>query len=142
MWGYPLGLSKVRRPLASTLLWLGLAGSIVTHGLFDFFLFRENVYSLLAIPVFIGAGALFLFMLRHARRISPYKDKIGLMLTACPHCSQRVPLYAHFCPLCGQQLARGRQEPPAFCGKCGAAVPHQADFCTACGSRLIKQAES
>ena len=75
MWGYPIALNKLsggKRPL----VWAGLLGAIVAHGLFDFLLFSGGAYDLLVIPLFIGGVVLFILMFRHANRVSPYRDKV------------------------------------------------------------------
>jgi len=139
MWGYPLGLSKIREGGARRLVWFGLIGSMIAHGLFNFFLFTGGIYSLLSVPVFLAFGVLFIMMLRRARQLSPFKTMVGELLVACPQCGQQVPYYAGFCARCGQPLVEAKQNSPVFCGKCGAAINREATFCTSCGSRLLRK---
>jgi len=139
MWGYPLGLSKIREGGARRLVWFGLIGSMIAHGLFDFLLFTGGIYSLLSVSVFLASGVLFIMMLRRARQLSPFKTMIGELLVACPQCGQQVPYYASFCAKCGQSLAGVKQNGLVFCGKCGVALNRAAAFCTSCGSRLLRK---
>ena len=139
MWGYPLGLSKIREGGARRWVWFGLIGSMIAHGLFDFFLFTGGIYSLLSVPVFLASGALFIIMLRRARQLSPFKMMVGELLVACPGCGRRVPYYASFCARCGQPLAEAKKSNPVFCSKCGTSLNHNAIFCTSCGSRLLRK---
>jgi RsiW-degrading membrane proteinase PrsW (M82 family)/DNA-directed RNA polymerase subunit RPC12/RpoP len=139
MWGYPLGLGKIREGGARRWVWFGLLGSMIAHGLFDFFLFTGGIYSLLSVPVFLASGALFIIMLRRARQLSPFKTMVGELLVACPRCGRWVPYYMNFCTECGQSLAEVKQNGPVFCGKCGAALNKESAFCTSCGSRLLRK---
>jgi len=138
LWGYPLALKKTGRKNATLWLWLGLIGSMAAHGLFDFVLFTETWYGLLAIPLFIGMVIVLNLMIRHSRRISSYKDKVAELQKICPQCGVKTAVYAAFCPGCGTQYSG---EPPAqlTCGKCGQPLPADAIYCTACGSRNVKK---
>ncbi|HEY91721.1 MAG TPA: PrsW family intramembrane metalloprotease [Dehalococcoidia bacterium] len=138
MWGYALGLNKVKQAGARTRLWAGLACAMVTHGLFNFLIFTESGYSLLVIPLFLGAGAAFMLMLKRAPRLSPFKGMVGTLLANCPNCGSRVPYSANFCTSCGNSLAKSENDRTTFCSKCGVSLDDQANFCTSCGSRLVK----
>ena len=136
MWGYPLGLGKVGGPRIKVLTWFGLIASMVTHGLFNFLLLAESSYSFFVIPLFIGAGILFLLMLKHARKISPFKEKIGELLINCPNCGNNISYYANFCTSCGVGLAEAKKKGTVLCSRCGAALTNKESFCTSCGSRV------
>jgi RsiW-degrading membrane proteinase PrsW (M82 family) len=73
LWGYPLALYKLGIIKARYIVRLGLLTAVVAHGAFDFLLLTENLYSLLAIPLFAGMVVLFILMMRHANKISPYR---------------------------------------------------------------------
>jgi len=138
MWGYPLGISKVNPSRTAARVWLGLAASMLTHGLFDFLLFTESAYSYLTIPLFIAAGAVFLLMLRRAARVSPFREMIGHLMAACPSCGERIPYHARYCTSCGTVLGATRANGPAFCGRCGATLHRRARYCPSCGARLLR----
>lgn len=138
MWGYPLGIGKVRPGGARRRIWTGLIVAMAAHGLFDFFILSEFPLSLLVIPFFLGAGAAFLLMLRRARRESPYRDMVAPLEVECPYCGARVPHFADFCTACGTNLKGARRTGPLRCGRCGAPLDPRAGFCTACGSRLAR----
>ncbi len=138
MWGYPLGVSKVRQKRMRAWTLLGLLCSMAAHGLFNFLIFTQSAYSLLVIPLFLGVGAVFFFMLRRATRLSPFREMVGQRLVVCPNCGVKVPGYASFCMTCGARMAETGQDGPAFCGKCGAALDREAAFCTSCGSRILR----
>ncbi|MBI4332624.1 MAG: PrsW family intramembrane metalloprotease [Chloroflexi bacterium] len=76
MWGYPLALVKMKWKRARLSLLVGLAGSMIAHGLFDFLLFARSSYSFLVLPLFGAMGVAVLVMLRHADRVSPFRDRI------------------------------------------------------------------
>jgi RsiW-degrading membrane proteinase PrsW (M82 family)/ribosomal protein L40E len=139
MWGYPLGLSKIKEGGARRWIWFGLVGSMFAHGLFDFFLFTGGIYSWLSVPVFLASGTLFIMMLRRASRLSPFKEMVGELMVACPQCNQQAPYYENFCTSCGRLLEAVKQSGPVFCGKCGATLNKEALFCTSCGSRLLRK---
>lgn len=46
----------------------GLWEAVLLHGAYDFFLFSRSAWSLLAVPVLIGAGVRLLFLVSDARR--------------------------------------------------------------------------
>jgi RsiW-degrading membrane proteinase PrsW (M82 family)/ribosomal protein L40E len=138
MWGYPLGVSKVRQRGMRTGTLLGLLCSMAAHGLFNFLIFIQSAYSLLVIPLFLGTGAVFFFMMRRATRLSPFRGMVGQLLVACPNCGSKVPCYTSFCMTCGTELVETREDGPAFCGKCGAILDREASFCTSCGSRILR----
>jgi protease PrsW len=73
LWGYPLALHKLGILKARYIVWLGLLAAIIGHGAFDFLLFTESLYSYLGIPLFAGMLVLFIFMMRHANKNSPYR---------------------------------------------------------------------
>jgi RsiW-degrading membrane proteinase PrsW (M82 family) len=74
VWGYPLALSKVRHGGISWYVSFWLIASMALHGVFDFLLFTRSWYSLLIIPLFIGAVVIFIAVIKHANRISPYRE--------------------------------------------------------------------
>lgn len=138
MWGYPLGLNKVKQTGRRTRVWTGLVCAMATHGLFNFLLFTESGYSLLAIPLFLGACAIFVLMLKRAPRLSPFKDMVGQLMTNCPNCGTRIKYSANFCTSCGNSLEQTGSDNPTFCSKCGTSLDARANFCTSCGNRLVK----
>lgn len=73
LWGYPLALHKLGILKAKYFIWLGLFIAIVAHGAFDFLLMTQSLYTLWVIPLFIGMVVLFILMMRHANKISPYR---------------------------------------------------------------------
>jgi protease PrsW len=70
LWGYPLALTKLGVLRHKSFVWLGLLAAIAAHGIFDFLLFTQTIYSLLVIPIFIAMVVMFILMMRHANRIS------------------------------------------------------------------------
>lgn len=140
LWAYPLGTSKINPTRgAQGRVLAGLLAAIAAHGLFDFLVLSQNAYSLLAIPLFLAGGGLFALMLRRAKRLSPYRDKVAEMLVTCPRCGTTVAFYADYCTACGRELSDAREVGTVTCGKCNAPVDGDAEFCTACGSRLTRK---
>jgi RsiW-degrading membrane proteinase PrsW (M82 family) len=72
LWGYPLALTKLGMMKPKSATWLGLATAMIAHGAFDFLFFTGTAYTYLVIPLFIGMVVLFIFMMKHANKISPY----------------------------------------------------------------------
>lgn len=149
MWGYPLALQKLKRKNATALLWLGLLGSMVGHGLFDFLAMAQGDSKPLNLPILVGlvvlfAGMviLFVFLLIRGQKTSPFKDQNAELFILCSNCQSRIPYYATFCPVCGNKLAEDRNVSPTFCGKCGSELNSGTNYCTSCGSRMIKKAGS
>ena len=139
LWAYPLGMSKVNPTGARGRILAGLLAAIAAHGLYDFLVFSQELYSLLSIPLFLGGGGLFLLMLRRAKHFSPYRDKVAEMQISCPDCGTRLPYYAAFCTACRRELGNAKAESAPSCGNCNAPLQGGADFCTACGSRLTRK---
>jgi RsiW-degrading membrane proteinase PrsW (M82 family) len=139
VWGYPLGLRKVRYSRSRFYLGLGLPGAMAAHGLFDFLLFTQSWYAWLVIPLMGGLIAALVLMLRHSRRISPYREKVAEMQVNCPVCGAKAPAYANFCPACGASREKNRPGANNACGNCGAPLEKDAIYCTACGSRIVKK---
>jgi RsiW-degrading membrane proteinase PrsW (M82 family)/RNA polymerase subunit RPABC4/transcription elongation factor Spt4 len=146
MWGYPLALQKLKRKNAAGLLWLGLLGSMVGHGLFDFLAMAQGDSKPLNIPLLVGlvvlfAGMviLFVFLLIRGQKTSPFKDQNAELLILCPNCQSRIPYHASFCPVCGIKLAENRNIASTFCGKCGSELTSRTNYCPSCGSRVIKK---
>ena len=145
MWGYPLALKKLKRKNSTLFLWLGLAGAMAGHGLFDFLAFQQGDTSV-NVPVVIGLivlfGALvafFIYLIRRGQKTSPYKDKSAEMLILCPNCQKRIPYYSSFCNFCGSKIAENKDFYSSFCGKCSSELTKGTNFCTSCGSRMIKK---
>ncbi len=145
LWGYPMALKKMKKKNGTILLWLGLLGAMVGHGLYDFLAFQQGE-SALNIPVIIGLIALFggllaffIILTRRGQKNSPFKDKNAELLILCPNCRTRIPYYAAFCPICGNKLQENKDVYPEFCGKCGSELTSATNFCPSCGSRVIKK---
>jgi RsiW-degrading membrane proteinase PrsW (M82 family)/RNA polymerase subunit RPABC4/transcription elongation factor Spt4 len=148
MWGYPLALKKLKKKNSTLLLWLGLAGAMAGHGMFDFLAFQQTGDTV-NIPVILGLVALFgglvtffIYLIKRGQKTSPYIDKNAELIVACPECQTHIPYYVDFCPSCGANLAGNRDMFKSYCGKCGSEVPGGTNFCTTCGSRLSKKPEA
>lgn len=76
LWGYPLALTKLGTIKNKSVTYVGLAGAIIAHGLFDFLFFTGTVYTYLVIPLFLGMVVLFVLMMRHANKIATCQPKI------------------------------------------------------------------
>lgn len=76
LWGYPLGLAKLGLIKNKYLVYLGLVGAMVAHGVFDFLFLTGTVYTWLVIPLFAGMVVVFILMMRHTNRISTCKEPL------------------------------------------------------------------
>jgi protease PrsW len=146
MWGYPLALHKLGRRHSKILLWLGLLGAMLGHGLYDFLAMAQED-SHMQIPLVVGlivlfAGMviLFVFLLIRGQRSSPYRDKDAQILILCSNCQSHIPYYASYCPACGNKLTGNKDTSSWFCGKCGKELEGETNFCTSCGNRVVKKA--
>jgi protease PrsW len=72
LWGYPLAMVKLGFLRHKYLTWLGLAASMIAHGVFDFLFLTGTVYTYLVIPFFLGMALVFILMMKHANKISPF----------------------------------------------------------------------
>ncbi len=104
IWGYPLALRKIGYPKATRCIWLGLIGAMLAHGFFDFLLFTQTWYALLAIPLLAGMVIGLNLMLRHSRRISDFFNKVAELQNDCPNCGAKNEAEARFCAECGTPL--------------------------------------
>jgi len=139
IWSYPLALRKIEYPRAARYLWLGLLGSMLAHGFFDFLLFTQTWYALLALPLLAGLAIALFMMLRHSRRISPFRSKVAELNRDCAYCGAKIPAYANYCPACGRQIDKNEQKTGDTCGNCGSKIENNARYCTACGSRILEK---
>jgi protease PrsW len=78
-WGFPLALTKLG--YLKSKLWVGLGWltAVAAHGIFDFLLMTNSLYSLLALPFFMAMAGIFILMYRHANQISPYRPQPPLI---------------------------------------------------------------
>jgi len=139
LWGYPLALQKLGRRNGRLLTWGGLAAAMAAHGLFDFLALTPNGVSLLVMPFFVGMAVLFFFMMRHSRRISPKRNRVGELQMMCEQCGTEIPAYAKYCSGCGEKIQKEVKDQQFKCGKCGALVNSNDSYCTTCGSRIVRK---
>ncbi len=71
-WGYPLALRKVGRGLGSFGVVLGLVIAIAFHGIFNFINFAAPGLFWLSFLLIAAGAVIFILMVIHARRVSPY----------------------------------------------------------------------
>lgn len=144
VWGYPLGLHKVKKPRSTMWLWFGVIGAMLGHGLFDFFAFSvdeslTDIPSLVALIVlFIGMIVLFVFMLKKGQETSPYKGKEARRLIVCTNCGTHIPDYSKYCTNCGNEITGSSLHNMMYCSKCGNEINSETSYCPSCGSRIIK----
>lgn len=72
LWGYPLALTRLGNLKHRYLTWVGLGAAVLSHGIFDFLFFTDSLFTYLVIPLFLAMLVLFILMMKHANRISPY----------------------------------------------------------------------
>jgi RsiW-degrading membrane proteinase PrsW (M82 family) len=139
IWGYPLALQKIKHPRADLYLWLGLAGAMAAHGVFDFLLFTQTWYGILVFPLLIGLVFALNIMLKHSRRISAFRKKVVELRVICEQCGVNVPSFANYCPTCGAPISRDKQHGHGTCSNCGASISPVDSYCTTCGSRVVRK---
>jgi len=141
-WGYALGQQKQAgrgRRVAAALL-----AAMFLHGLFDFLLFlADPQYAAWAFVLFAAAAVVFIILIGRARRESPFRNKVAVVLASCPACGYLGWGSARYCTACGAPaLARpskAKQTGPFACGSCRQPILPAHHFCTSCGSRLDRR---
>lgn len=131
MWGCGLGLYRIGR--GSWVVWAGLAGAAVLHGVFNILLF--SAVPLLGL-VFIAAGGIWTFKLfKWGQRISPFRYQRNIPLFNCEGCGKLLRFHTERCPGCGFYQTAAHTS--IVCGNCKHANRPDASFCTNCGDRLL-----
>ncbi|MBU6997843.1 MAG: PrsW family intramembrane metalloprotease [Theionarchaea archaeon] len=104
-WGYALGLKK---STGKNTIPIGLALSIIAHGIFNTILMAPNWYiNVLVVPLMVVLYRSMSGKMRKSLEQSPFKESAGsvdLMEPLCSHCGRNVPPGSSFCPHCGERL--------------------------------------
>ena len=131
MWGCGLGLHRSGRD--SWLIWVGLVGAAVFHGVFNILLFSSVPWLGLLLIAFGGFWTYRLF--RWGQRISPFRLQRNLPLIHCEGCGRLIRVHTERCSECGFYQTGAHTS--IICGNCKNANRREALFCTNCGDRLL-----
>ena len=131
MWGCGLGLNRAGR--GPWVVWIGLVGAAVFHGLFNILLFG-------AVPFFslllISAGGIWTYQLfKWGQRISPFRYQRNIPLIICEGCKSLIRSHSVYCSRCGVRQSGAHTS--IICGNCKNKNRRDALFCTNCGDRLL-----
>ena len=131
MWGCGLGLYRIGR--GSWVVWAGLVGAAVFHGLFNILLFSAVPFLGLLL---ISAGGIWTYQLfKWGQRISPFRYQRNIPLFNCEGCGMLLRFHTERCPGCG--FYQTGAHTAIVCGNCKNANRPDASFCTNCGDRLL-----
>lgn len=134
MWGYGLGADRRARDSGAPVrgfAFLGLVGGILAHGLFDVFLFIDEIGP--ALLTFLAVGAAFVALLVRANRTSIHRGRTAAPAIVCTTCTATVLAGSRFCTTCGARIAR---DTTRTCGGCKAPLVGHPTFCATCGFRV------
>ncbi|MEM4250950.1 MAG: PrsW family glutamic-type intramembrane protease [Candidatus Bathyarchaeia archaeon] len=112
MFGYFLGLAKVRERGGTGLVWAGLMVATFFHGLWDSILSLGGDL-LLVLLIYASQWVVVALMMRSAARLSPFRERVIPALI--PFIRQR---WASTCPTCGRPLVFIEQYSGWFCYSC------------------------
>jgi RsiW-degrading membrane proteinase PrsW (M82 family) len=117
--GFYVGIAKCRtasKNQAHLEIVKGVGIAIVLHGIYDTFVFSENVLGVIGVSLF--GWALFLWLIRKALSLSQFRQReTGVTL---PYSAgQFVSPPPRFCTQCGSQLVENER----FCMNCGSPLP-------------------
>jgi len=131
MWGCGLGLHRSGRN--SRVIWFGLSGAAVLHGVFNILLFSSAPWLGLVLVAVGGFGSYRLFM--WGQRVSPFRYQRNIPLLHCQDCRSLIRAHSVFCPKCGVRQSGAHTS--IICGNCKSANRREALYCTRCGDRLL-----
>lgn len=102
--GYFLGLSKIskinnRKDLFTKYLLLSIVVPIISHGLYDYFLFTNQITFI--VLFFILVISVYVFSIKKVNRISKVSLKFKYNDNYCPICGQKVS--GNYCTNCGRK---------------------------------------
>ncbi len=102
--GYYLGLSKIsalnnRKDLKTKNLILSILVPTITHGIYDYCLFAQNLVFIIIFFIFVIG--MYIYVIKKVKRISSIEGKIKYKNNYCPNCGHKVE--SNFCPVCGRK---------------------------------------
>ena len=127
-WGCAASVSGAR------VVWGGLAGAAVFHGVFNILVFSPAPWFGLILIAVGGVGAYRLF--KWGQSVSPFRYQRNVPLTPCIGCGQPIRVHSTYCRLCGVRQSE-TVHADLICGNCRHANRHEAIFCTNCGDKLL-----
>ena len=131
MWGCGLGLHRSGR--GPWVVWAGLVGAAVFHGLFNILLFSAVPFLGLLL---ISAGGIWTYQLfKWGQRISPFRYQRNIPLIICEGCKSLIRSHSVYCSRCGVRQSGAHTS--IICGNCKNKNRRDASFCTNCGDRLL-----
>ena len=132
LWGYGLGLHRTGH--GPWVVWVGLAGAAVFHGVFNILLFSSVPWLALILGAGGVVGAYQLF--KWGQRVSPFRYHRNVPLTLCLNCGSPIRVHSMYCRLCGAPQI-GAERASLICGNCRRTNQYDALFCTRCGDKLL-----
>ncbi len=102
--GYYLGLSKIsalnnRKDLKTKNLILSILVPTITHGIYDYCLFAQNLIFIIIFFIFVIG--MYVYVIKKVKKVSSIEGKIKYKDNYCPNCGHKVE--SSFCPVCGRK---------------------------------------
>jgi len=102
--GYYLGLSKIsalnnRNDLKTKNLILSILVPTITHGIYDYCLFAQNIIFIIIFFIFVIG--MYIYVLKKVKKVSSIEGKMKYKDNYCPNCGHKVE--SNFCPICGRK---------------------------------------
>ncbi len=102
--GYYLGLSKIsalnnRKDLKTKNLILSILVPTITHGIYDYCLFAQNLIFIGIFFIFVIG--MYIYVIKKVKKVSSIEGKIKYKDNYCPNCGHK--LESNFCPICGRK---------------------------------------
>ncbi len=131
MWGFGLGLYRSGR--GAWVVWVGLVGAAVFHGLFNYLVFSPIPW--LGYLLIVSGGIWTYKLFRWGQRISPFRYRRNIPLIHCEGCGELLRFHSKLCSACGYYHTGAFTE--IICGNCKTTNRQEALYCTSCGNRLL-----
>lgn len=134
VWGYALGMRKLKGKKQGPLWLLALFAAALGHGLYDWFLIEG--YTVLGVATLGVLWWLFDQRIEETARLSPYRTHRVHRVRECPHCGILSRAEGLFCSGCGKQ----NEPTQSLCANC--LKPAEGESCPSCGCRFSSAAAS
>ena len=102
--GYFFGLAKQNalhnnNSLKTKNILLSILVPIITHGIYDYCIFTQNIIFIIIFFIFVIA--MYIITINQIKKVSSYNRKMKYKDNFCPNCGTKVE--SNFCPGCGRK---------------------------------------
>ncbi len=134
MWGYSMGLARVRADSEAWRIMKGFFLAVLLHGSYDSLVAvnpRAAVYTL--VPLMVLMGWVLVRQVSKSRKSRPFARTGKGAVVTCPVCSVYTSAGRQFCERCGSEVRLPDTEPLMYCAGCRAVIHPGRDKCARCG---------